>query len=60
MVNVATNLVGTWPPEDNARLIWFDRHEHTFLYSLEEIKQIADLELITAFTDGVIYKVERK
>jgi len=60
MVNVATNLVGTWPPEDNARLIWFDRHEHAFLYSLEEIKQIADLELITAFTDGVIYKVERK
>jgi hypothetical protein len=59
-VNEISSLKGSWPPEDNARLIWFERHEHTFLYPIDELKEIATLKLITAFTDGAIYKVERR
>lgn len=60
VVSEISNLEGYWPVEGDARLIWFDSNVHPFLFSIEELKKSADFRIVTVFTDGVIYAVQRR
>lgn len=49
---------GLWPDESPAYLVWFDANTD-YYFSLDELKQIADVRLIEDFSDGAIYEVRR-
>lgn len=53
-------LEGTWPQTDNATLIWFDPTPRNFLYNLDELKKVSELEKIRTFQDGAVYTVRKR
>lgn len=53
----AASIAGTWPGSHTAYLVWFDNLDSSHLYSVEELKQIADIDVVAEFEDGTIYEV---
>ncbi|MHB1391437.1 MAG: ArnT family glycosyltransferase [Thermoleophilia bacterium] len=50
-----------WPPGDRAYLIWFIYPDaRGFLYSINDLAEIVNLEPIAQFDDGVVFIVSRK
>jgi hypothetical protein len=53
--------LGSFPPEQTAYLIWFDRIDwRYYLHSIEELQQVAKLELLQRLSDGAVYRVSRR
>lgn len=50
----------SWPEENKAYLIWFDKKIRTYLFTPEELQKITNMELIADLEDGEIYIVTRK
>jgi 4-amino-4-deoxy-L-arabinose transferase-like glycosyltransferase len=50
-----------WPGSSSSYLIWFDKitNRH-YLYSLNDLQRVANLQQIDRFDDGAIYLVSRK
>jgi hypothetical protein len=55
-----SDLVGYWPQETEAYIIWFDNIKRNYLFSIDEIKGFTNLNLIKQFEDGEIYFVSRR
>jgi len=54
------SLKGSWPEEKSACLVWFNQITRVYLYTVRELKTIANFTLIGRFRDGVIYSITRK
>ncbi len=55
------DLKGIWPAENGAILVWLDNvWWRDYLYSVEELKEIADLDEVAHLSDGAIYRVSRR
>jgi hypothetical protein len=50
------DLIGQWPPEGEAYLVWF-RIDPKWLFSVEELRNVADVSEVAHFTDGSVYHV---
>lgn len=59
-VNTMSSLKGTWPKENNACLIWFDKINRNYLFTVDQLQQIANIEPIALLEDGAVYTVSRK
>jgi len=60
LVNDISKLRGSWPEESNACLVWFDTIKRTYLFTIDELQEIANIGLIARFKDGAIYSITRK
>jgi len=60
IVNDIPRLFGSWPEERNACLVWFDNIERSYLFTIEELQAIANIDLIARLKDGAIYSITRK
>ena len=58
-VNDIEQLKNTWPPEDKAYLIWFNREGMNFLFSPNELQKIDNLKLIGRNNDGMVFLVSK-
>ena len=54
-----TKLRGVWPAGDEAYLIWFDRSERDFVFSIDELRTIASIKQIAHMEDGSVFRVNR-
>jgi len=59
IVNDIPRLKGSWPEENKACLVWFDRTHRSWLFTIDELRVIANLNLIARTGDGSIYSVTR-
>jgi hypothetical protein len=55
-----SSLRGVWPEEDKACLVWFNKESRTYLFTVDELKGFANLDLIIQLDDGAIYSITRK
>lgn len=56
----AETLRGAYPPEP-VTLIWFDRAERNpFVFTLDEVREFTDVNLIQQLSDGAVYRMEKK
>ena len=53
-------LVGAWPPEGSARLVWFIGQNRPRRFTVPELMRIAELDAVARLGDGVIYDVGRR
>lgn len=60
IVNDISNLRGSWPEESNACLIWFDKIDRRYLFTVDELQTIANVQPIIRLEDGAVYSVTRK
>jgi hypothetical protein len=52
------DLEGRWPAGNGALLVYFKNDTwRTYLYSVEELEQVSDMEEVADFSDGSIYRV---
>jgi len=52
------DLVGRWPAENGSILIWFNNKTwRTWLLSLDELRDAANIEEIARLSDGAIYRI---
>lgn len=58
-ISSLTDFGGKWPEEGSAHLIWLDKVERPSLYTLDELKTVAHIELVTQLADGGVYTVRR-
>ncbi len=50
----------SWPKHTKIYLIWFDNMERSYLFTVDELKTIANISPVIHFADGVIYTVAKK
>ncbi|GIV89171.1 MAG: hypothetical protein KatS3mg055_1689 [Chloroflexus sp.] len=60
IVNDLSSLRGSWPEDSNACLVWFDRIDRRYLFTVDELQIIADMQQIVHLEDGAIYSVTKK
>lgn len=52
------SLVGVvWPKGSNGYLVWFVPNWRDYHYTIDELRNIANLQLIIQASDGEIYRV---
>lgn len=60
-VNGISRLRGSWPEESKACLVWFDRIDRRkYLFTIDELQTVANINLIARLDDGAIYSITRK
>lgn len=59
-INNLVSLKGLWPEKDNSILIYFKQVNWTYLFTLNELQTIANIQQIISFEDGVIYHIMKK
>ena len=60
VVNDISNLRSSWPEKRNACLVWFDMIGRQYLFTIDELQTIADVQQLIRLEDGAIYSVTRK
>lgn len=60
IVNDLSSLRGSWPEENKACLVWFDRIDRSYLFTVDELRTIVDMQQIIRLEDGVIYFVTKR
>ena len=58
--NDISRLMGSWPKESKACLVWFDRIDRTYLFTIDELQTVVNIDQITRLEDGSIYSITRK
>jgi hypothetical protein len=58
--NDIARLWTNWPEGSDARIVWFDRINRSYLMTIDELRVVADIELNIRFDDGAIYSLSRK
>jgi hypothetical protein len=53
------DLLDTWP-KTNSYLIWFKNYPRPYLFTLEQLSSVVNVELIEEFSDGGIYAISQK
>jgi hypothetical protein len=59
-INERGDLVGRWPPEDEAWLVWFNKIHRPHLFSVKELEEIASVVEVAHLSDGSIYRVSAR
>lgn len=60
-VNDISSLRGRWPEDNKACLVWFDELDwRKYLFTIDELQAIANIDLIARLEDGAIYSITRK
>lgn len=59
-VNDISSLKGSWPEENNSCLVWFDKIDRQYLFKVNELQTIANVQQIIRLEDGAVYSVTRK
>ena len=59
-VTCVDSLRDSWPEESNVYLVWFDRIRRNYLFTVDELRSIANVELIASLEDGDVYSITRK
>lgn len=60
IVNDISSLRGSWPEESKACLVWFDKISRNYLFTIDELRTVANVQQIIRLKDGAIYLVTRK
>jgi hypothetical protein len=60
IINTPAGLKGSWPEEGRSRLIWFDNSVRPNIYTVDDLREIATVKLITSFSDGAIYSIAKR
>jgi hypothetical protein len=55
-----SRLRGIWPAGTSACLVWFNDVDRQNLFTVDELRSIADITLIARFDDGAVYSVAKK
>jgi len=58
-LNDLSQLRGSWPEEDRACLVWFDKIKGDYLFTVEDLRRAADIRQTVWLDDGGIYTLER-
>ena len=56
----AQDLAGHWPQQEQVYLVWFHGIQREYLYTVEELQTLANIEPILQFADGTIYSISSK
>ena len=60
IINDISNLKGSWPEESNACLVWFDKVDRNYLFTVDELRTVANVQQVIRLEDGAVYLVTRK
>ena len=60
ILNDISSFRGSWPEERNACLVWFDKIGRQYLFTVDELQTIANVQQIIRLEDGRVYSVARK
>ncbi|MCX6841826.1 MAG: hypothetical protein NTX53_06060 [candidate division WOR-3 bacterium] len=55
--NQLGDLVGRWPPEGEAYLVWFKNRIRPYSFSVEELEEVANIVEVARLSDGSIYHI---
>jgi hypothetical protein len=59
-VNDLSRIGDSWPESNDSYLIWFDKIEREYLFTLSDLQSVADFRQINRFDDGGTYLVSRR
>jgi len=61
-IQTLDELRGNWPADNKAILVWFDwvGYEQPYLFTVDELRLIANVREISRLADGTIYLVSKK
>ena len=59
-ISILQSTYSGWPGTETGFIIWYTPNEYKYLAPIDDLKQIAHLELIYEDDDGQIYKVDQK
>ena len=59
-LNSLSQMKGTWPPENNACLLWFNSISGDYLFTVRDLGTAADLQVIHSFDDGALFRLTRR
>ncbi len=60
IVNDISSLSGYWPEEGKSCLVWFDKIDRRYLFTVDELQTIANVQRIIHLEDGAVYSVTRR
>jgi hypothetical protein len=55
-----SDLKGRWPAGNGALLVWFNTTSRPHLFSIEELKDISNIEEVARFSDGSIHRTSAR
>lgn len=50
------SIASSWPSSSSAFLVWFDDSNRPYLYEVDELNTIADIDVVARLADGTIYQ----
>jgi len=59
-VNDLSRIGESWPESNDSYLIWFDKIDREYLFTLSDLQSVADFRQTNRFDDGGIYLVSRR
>lgn len=59
VVEDLSSLRGSWPEENQACLVWFHEDIRSYLFTVDELRTIANVQPIAHLEDGSIYLITR-
>jgi hypothetical protein len=60
LINTNSNLKEIWNGNDKICLVWFDKIDRKFLYSIDELQKDIKMIKIGQFSDGAVYTIGNK
>lgn len=60
LLNIQPSLAGMWSEKSGTCLVWFNNVDRKFLFTLEELAENSNLQLIAHLKDGSIYTISEK
>ncbi|MBI5727097.1 MAG: hypothetical protein HY965_04560, partial [Ignavibacteriales bacterium] len=60
LLNMQPSLAGMWSEKNGTCLVWFNNVDRKFLFTLEELAENSNLQLIANLKGGSIYTISEK
>jgi hypothetical protein len=60
LVQDVSSLRKSWPEQGNSCLVWFDNKFRDYLFTVDELQTVANMQLIMRTADGAVYSVSKK
>ena len=55
-----STIVEEWPGRHSVLLVWFEETDRSYLFDVDELRQIAEFSVVASFEDGMVYKVSTR
>ena len=59
LINVDSNFQEIWKGKDKVCLVWFDKIDRQFLYSIDELQKSTHMIKMAQFNDGTVYTITK-